>query len=373
MANYNDDLSDIRPDSGISANVSPTQLPIRGEKRIIPAPVSPSDLNTAFEEAWIGSGSPPPSVTGYANPSDRQQLVEQSDFNVTAAMSPYVDYITIRLYNRGLGGNGNPDGNAAVYRFLINPSQVSIQRTTLDGQAFARSGWQIGVWGEDSIQINLNGKTAGQYFSFGLTDAYQPYTESYRNLEQLQVVFENNGYWFEGEQAAEGPLAADFSRRIIKMHADVELNVGNFKWYGMFDSLTLSQSADEPFLMTFQISFIAWKERFRKESPYKDLIHNDIKRGADYGSWQSASTQTQKATQQLGGAQSVTLPPVSTPGATDAGGPQASATPAAPAVTVAQQDQLLPQVDPTSVDSVPMGNVINSSSTTSTNFWNGVL
>ena len=206
MANYNDDLSDIRPDSGISANVSPTQLPIRGEKRIIPAPVSPSDMNDEFDQAYFKSGQKPPNVVGYADSSARQQLIESDDFNVHAALSPYVDYVTIRLYNRGLGGNGNADGNPAVYRFLINPSQVQINRTTLDGQAFARAGWQIGVWGEDSIQVNLTGKTAGQYFAFGLTDKYQPYTESYRNLEQLQVVFENNGYWFEGEQAAEGSV-----------------------------------------------------------------------------------------------------------------------------------------------------------------------
>jgi len=372
MANYNDDVSDVRPDSGTSPNVSPTQLPIRGEKRIIPAPISPSDANSAFEDAYYKSGKIPPNVKGYADASARQQLVEQSDFNVTAAMSPYVDYVVIRLYNRGLGGNGQPDGNPAVYRFLINPSQVSINRTTLDGQAFARSGWQIGVWGEDSLQINLTGKTAGQYFSFGLTDKYQPYTESYRNLEQLQVVFENNGYWFEGEQAAEGPLAADFSRRIIKMHADVELIVGNFKWYGMFESLTLSQSAEEPFLMTFQISFIAWKERFRTGSPYPDLIHNDIKRGADYGSWQQSALASQQAQQQYG-VDGIALPPNQVPVTTSEIEGTISATPQAPAVTVAQQDQLLPQVDPTSVDSVPMDNVINNGTAANINFWNGVL
>jgi len=373
MANNNDDLSDVRPDSGINPNVSPTQLPIRGEKRIIPSPVAPSDLNNAFENAWFSSGTKPPNVQGYAQPSARQQLVEQSDFNVTAAMSSYVDYVLIRLYNRGLGGNGTPDGNPAVYRFLINPSQVQINRTTLDGQAFARSGWQIGVWGEDTIQINLTGKTAGQYFSFGLTDAYQPYTESYRNIEQLQVVFENNGYWFEGEQASEGPLAADFSRRIIKMHADVELIVGNFKWYGMFESLTLTDTADSPFLLNFQLGFIAWKERFRSESPYPDLIHNDIKRGADYGSWQQSALAAQQATQNLGAANTVVLPPVSAALPAGPAAPTVSATPQAPAVIVAQQDQLLPNVDPTAVDSVPMDNVINSGSTTNSNFWNGVL
>lgn len=376
MANSNDNLSDIRPDSGINANVSPTQLPIRGEKRIIPSPVSPSDLNDQFENAYFASGLTPPNQLGYADPSARSQLVEAGDFNVTAAMSPYVDYVTIRLYNRGLGGNGQPDGNPAVYRFLINPSQVQVNRTTLDGQAFARSGWQIGVWGEDSLQINLSGKTAGQYFAFGLTDQYLPYTESYRNLEQLQAVFENNGYWFEGEQAAEGPLAADFSRRIIKMHADVELMVGNFKWYGMFDTLTLTDDAFTPFLINWQITFVAWKERFRTGAPWPDLIHNDIKRGADYGSWKQTAIAAQQATQSLGAAGAVVLPPntvATIPSVLDDQIPPPNLIPVAPAVTVARQDQLLPNVDPTAVDSVPMDNVLNSSSATNSNFWNGVL
>lgn len=190
-----DNLSDVRPDAGVSANVSPQQLPIRGEKRIISSPISPTDASVAFENQYEASGQQPPYTP----------LVTDNDFNVSAALSPYVDYVVVRLYNRGLDSNGQPDNSPAVYRFLINPSQVVVNRTTLDGQAFARSGWQIGVWGEDSLLISLTGKTAGQYFAFGLTDRYQPFTESYRNLEQLQVVFENNGYWFEGEQAAEGP------------------------------------------------------------------------------------------------------------------------------------------------------------------------
>jgi hypothetical protein len=375
MANFTDDLSDIRPDSGTSANVSPTQLPIRGEKSVINAAVSPADLNTEFENAYFSSGQfPPDIIPGYANPQGRQQLIEADDFSVHAAMQSYVDYVVVRLYNRGVGGNGQADGNPAVYRFLINPSQVQISRTTLDGQAFARSGWQIGVWGEDSLQITLTGKTAGQYFAFGLTDQYQPYTESYRNLEQLQVVFENNGYWFEGEQAnTEGPLGADFARRIIKMHADVELTVGNFKWYGMFDSLTISQSADEPFLMSFNITFVAWKERFRSESPWPDTIHNDIKRGCDYGAWSQTALASQKATQSLG-VSSITVPPANHTNALQAAfnaATMGSASPTPPAVATAQQDNTLPQVDPTAYDFVPMTNVIDSSD--NSDFWNGVL
>jgi hypothetical protein len=381
-----DNLSDVRPDSGTQGNVSPQQLPIRGEKRIINAPISPIDANNEFEDAYFASGQTPPNVLGYDQPNQRQQLVEQNDFNVSAALSPYTDYILIRLFNRGLGGNGQPDGSPAVYRFLINPSQVVVNRTTLDGQAFARSGWQIGVWGEDSLSISLTGKTAGQYFSFGLTDKYQPFTESYRNLEQLQVVFENNGYWFEGEQAAEGPLGAPFNRRIIKMHSDVELIVGNFIWSGMFESLTLSQDAQTPFLMNFQINFIAWKERFRKQSPYKDTIHNDVKRGHDYGTWQSAALATQQASQTLGAAQSVALTPNSavvtatplvfetTPSPiTGELVPPAQPAPVNAAVQAAEDANTYSQVDPTANDTTYMPPALNPFSPQNFGTWNGII
>lgn len=365
-----DNVSDVYPASG-NGNASPQQLPIRGEKRIIPSPIAPDDANNVFEDAFTSTGQQLPTYVQ----SGRTQMVEASDFAVSAALSPYVDYILVRLYNRGLDANGQPSGSPAAYRFLINPSQVVVNRTTLDGQAFARSGWQIGVWGEDSLSIQLTGKTAGQYFSLGLTDRYQAFTESYRNLEQLQVVFENNGYWFEGEQSAEGPLGATFQRRIIKMHADVELIVGNFMWYGMFESLTISQNAETPFLMDFNISFIAWKERFRSGSPYKDTIHNDVKRGHDYGTWKPAAIAVQQ--QQTGYGTSTTV--ALTPNTVTAGTPPSLTAPPAPVTTVApavqsaQASQFFSQVDPTANDTTFTDPVINWFTPQNTAEWNGVL
>jgi hypothetical protein len=368
-----DNVSDVRPDAGTQGQVSPQTLPIRGEKRIIPSPVAPSDVSIAFEAARLAQGGQP------SGP-----LVSDKDFEISAAISPYVDYVVVRLYNRGLGGNGQPDNSPAVYRFLINPSQVVVNRTTLDGQAFARSGWQIGVWGEDSLQISLTGKTAGQYFAFGTTDRYQPFTESYRNLEQLQVVFENNGYWFEGEKAAEGPLGADFSRRIIKMHSDVELIVGNFMWYGMFESLTISQNADAPFLMDFQINFIAWKERFRKGSPYKDTIHNDIKRGHDYGTWQPSALTTQQSGNGFGTSTTVaTTPntaanpvnPFELTSAPITGNlvPPPQLAPVAPAIQAAQDSNTYSQVSPDSNDTSYMPPTLNPLDPVNFGTWNYVI
>lgn len=369
-----DNVSDVFPASGTQGNVSPQQLPIRGEKRIIAAPVSPFDANAEFEQQYRASGQVPPDELGYY-PTGRTQLVEETDFAIHAALSPYVDYVIVRLFNRGIGGNGQPDGSPAVYRFLINPSQIVVNRQMLDAQAFSRSGWQIGVWGEDSLSINIVGKTAGQYFSFGTTDRYQPFTESYRNLEQLQVVFENNGYWFEGEQAAEGPLGADFSRRIIKMHADVELIVGNFMWYGMFETLTVTQNADTPFLMDFQISFVAWKERFRKQSPYTDTFHNDVKRGHDYGAWRPSSIAVQQATSNLSTSQSVALPPaqVTAQQPMSLTVPPKPIAPTPPAVSSAQASQTFSAVDPTALDTTYTTPVTEWFSPQNFGTWNGIL
>ena len=367
-----DNLSDVRPGTGIEANVSPQQLPIRGEKRIINAPVSPTDISGAFEDV-LGDNAP----TGFFD-TGRSQLVDDRDFNVTAALAPYTDYVFIRLYNRGLGGNGKSDGMPAVYRFLINPSQVVVNRTTLDSQAFARSGWQIGVWGEDSLSISLTGKTAGQYFAFGTTDRYEAFTESYRNLEQLQVVFENNGYWFEGEESQEGPLGGgpDFARRIIKMHSDVELVVGNFIWYGMFESLTLSQDASTPFLVNFQLQFIAWKERFRKQSPYKDTIHNNVKRGHDFGTWQPAAIAFQQNTSLPGVSTNVALTPnTATPPTppVNLDVPPVQPPPQAPATQAAAAANTYAKVDPTANDTTFTVPVLQVFQPIEQGFWKRVI
>src|SRR5271157_2262529 len=339
------DLSDVRPDGSQASGISPTQLPIRGEKRIISCPISPIDLNDDVTDSFLKTGNAPPTPNG---PTGRTVLSSGSDFYVKAAMDPYVDYVIVRLPGRGLNSTGQQAGNGppAVYRFLINPATVQITRNTLDAQAMTRAGWQIGVWGEDSINVTMSGKTAVQYFSFGLTDAFQPFSESYRNLEQLQVVFENNGYWFEGEQANEGPLAADFTRRRIKMHEDVQLIVGNHIWYGMFDSLTVQQDANSPFYMTFNISFVAWKERFRNTSPYANQIASNIQRGHSYSAWkptalttQQGTTQNSASTYNLQGPSP--LPPTTQPALT------------APSVTASSAANTLPQSDPTSTDFLP--------------------
>jgi hypothetical protein len=233
------------------------QLPTRAEKRLIPTLVS------------IGQANGVGSIT-----------VNAADFSITGAKKAFDQFVLVRIPGRGLDGQGNPDPTAAAYfQFLINPSQISITHQTLDEQAFSKGGWQIGVWGDDFVAITMNGKTPGKYFADGTTDLLSEFTVSYRNLSSLEAVFENNGYWFEGEQLNEGPLAADGLRRRIKMHQTIQLAVGEFIWEGCFESLTVTESADSPFLAEFSIAFVAWREKFRNNTPYPNSVGPSIERG----------------------------------------------------------------------------------------------
>ena len=226
-------------------------LPTRGEKRIIAVP-TPSESTES---------------------TNTNLSFTAQDFLRSAAGQANYEYISLCIPGRGVNSDGTPNPNSsAIFNFLINPEQVQVTRTQLDAQALARAGWQIGLKGEDFIRVSMQGKTPGKYFSNGLTDLMTEYSVSYRNLVALELFFENNGYWFEGEQAAEGPLAADYTRRQIRMHSDVILTNSEFIWHGMFESMEIDEDADTPFLASFSLSFIAWHEHFRQETPYTNPI-----------------------------------------------------------------------------------------------------
>jgi len=218
--------------------------------------------------------------TGTASPSD---------YSLLKAKKAYTDYILIRIPGRGgtsnsptanknislvINNNSNYDpASSAVYRFLINPRDINISRQTLDEQAQSRAGWQIGLKGEDFIDIQISGKTPGRYFTAGLGSNYAgddhhfPGSESYRNLVALELFYENNGYWYEGEVAG-----VKQSTKQIKAHSDVELSVGEFVWQGMFTSMSVSDSAQNPAFSDFKLGFAAWREAFNADSPYQNSI-----------------------------------------------------------------------------------------------------
>ena len=273
----------------IDPNLLPIDLPTRGENINI---VAPANTNV-FPQTIPNSAGIDPSF----NFADS---ITSDDYFETYAKSTLTDYVTIKI--RGRKDSYNTDRDL-VYRFLINPESLTISRDTIDAQSMTRAGWQMGVWGENFIKISGKGTTAGQYFASTLNDAFGEYSASYRNMQSLVTLFENNGYWFEGEQFDNGPLSSNLSRRRIKKHSDVIFQVGNFIWFGMFQSLTVTETADTPFFNTFSFNFIAWKERYSQSSPWTsnmstsdnylghayelktkqtDLVKSDLKLNTEY-------------------------------------------------------------------------------------------
>jgi hypothetical protein len=305
------------------------QLPIRSERSVI-STTAPTALTQT-------SGSAIP--------------VGASDFQIVAALKPFTDYIVLRILHRGVNANGTPTPTLPAYfRFLINPHTVQISHQTQDTQTMTRDGWKFGVWGEAFTQITLSGKTAGQYFTLGTTDMFREFTESYQNLLELQSVFDNNGYFFEGEltPSSSGQVAPTLGKRHIKMHQDVEIFCGEIIWSGLFDRLTVTQSADDPFLSDFNLSFTAWKERYRRDSPYWNMLPNNVQRGHTYNAYAalvgSVSTPQNLDTSFSDDISTELLQNVLSNGNLAVVGPNLFAN--SPAVTAALSAQTAPQVTP---------------------------
>src|ERR1700677_1709978 len=98
MAQSNqNDISDIQLKNP-SAATTIIALPIRGEKSIIPSPVSP-----AGSQAKVAAGF---DSTGVSVPSSIN-TTKATGFNLNAARSTLIDYVMIRIPNRGVSADGS--------------------------------------------------------------------------------------------------------------------------------------------------------------------------------------------------------------------------------------------------------------------------
>ncbi len=345
----------IRPQGAQEPTLS--FLPTRWEKLFVASPVANPTAASQIASGFAKNAAPTPASASSTSITNAYQI--------SLALEPLTDFVLVYVQNRGMDGQGNSDATAsAVFRFLINPRTIGVAHSTLESESFARSGWLFGIWGEDMVRITLSGKTPGRYFTLGLTDAYAEYSESYQNLEQLQIVFENNGYWFEGETSG---LPPNLTRRQIKMHQDVVLAVKEFIWYGMFETLEVTQDANNPFLADYSLTFLAWKERFRDDSPYYDAIINNVERGHAYSAFQAQSGQSSPT---------VTPAPQTGP---SSGQPQnavlspgGSTTATSPAAQAEQNSSSLFTVSPLAATSTVTQPVLNNDLPAWADFWGGV-
>ena len=218
------------------------------------------------------------------SPVDYKQSLVRSPKTYAAGLT---DYFTITLLGRGA------DGGDFVRKPLINPDSVSVSYDMRDAESNARGGYQVGAWGEIGT-VTLSGWTAGRYFAGRLIDeGYAPYAAAYRDMQEMIAVYENNGNWFEGEEAAgSNVLPLDSSRKQIKLHANVHLKLGNFIWEGYFTQMKLDEDAQKPWNAKFTLTFQVLRESYVSTSPWRNSIAATVRfRGHAYELYANAIKQ----------------------------------------------------------------------------------
>ena len=146
------------------------------------------------------------------------------------------------------------------------------------------------------------------------------------------------------------------------MHQDIELTVGNFIWYGMFDSMTVSQDASKPFTINFDLNFLVWKEQFRSTSPYQNSIPNNVQGGQSYTSMMGQPQTTTNTTTAQNIIPSLTSQNNQLTNGLTEGASSTNPYASTPAVQCATADDQAPVIDSSTSDSIglqPLNNLLN--------------
>ncbi len=150
--------------------------------------------------------------------------------------------------------------NTPPLKLIVNPSsfKTSLEKIISDG-SYGRDGPIIEHWGDNQDKIEGSGKVAGFYaidsatgHGPGLTRVARNASESWRNLLSLYLIYKNNAtVWFSpGSNPDLGLTSATLS-----VVGSVYIYYDNTLYVGSFDSFNISESATEPFSVSYDFSF----------------------------------------------------------------------------------------------------------------------
>ncbi|HEY8096299.1 MAG TPA: hypothetical protein VIE65_09465, partial [Methylobacter sp.] len=149
---------------------------------------------------------------------------------------------------------------------LINPSEFARSyEASIDNGIKGRYKNIVHTWLERPGIISSNGVTAGQYIvdaegSGGLTNTYRIHTVSYQNLLSLVLTYKNNGILFAGSESDRGiPILA----------CSLYIYYDQILYIGSFDDLSVSDSADRPYNMSYSFKFSV-RYMFEFDAPFVD-------------------------------------------------------------------------------------------------------
>lgn len=129
----------------------------------------------------------------------------------------------------------------------INPSDLTRTRGKRVQEQLGGEKHIVEHWGDEQDKLSANGKIGAYYTNkTGLTRYYRRDSHSYQQLMHLYIFYSNNGYIYETT-----------NKNRISLVGSVKITYDTEVWVGQFDSFTMSESADEPYTMTYSFEFTA--------------------------------------------------------------------------------------------------------------------
>ena len=175
----------------------------------------------------------PPSASNYREGPDRV---------LTGAAEPLLP-MTISV--------GGKDGNTIMFTMLINPSTMNYGKTNAVLTAYTRKGWIPQIWGANQPILSSTGKTAAFMApTVGLTSLMKKYSFGFLNFMGLVAAFKNNGYRLFDQTKVRNLT------RVINVVQGIEISFDGQIFMGHFNTFTMDEVADTPFLFNYQFEFI---------------------------------------------------------------------------------------------------------------------
>jgi len=193
-----------------------------------------------------GSASYTPMSTGFVPaegvPTALNEALARENIYLTSAATPVLP-MTIAIPGK--------DGIVARITLLINPENMNHGKTNSSQTAYTRVGWIPQLWGPNQDLITATGKSAMFLVSGeGTTELLKKYSFGFLNFMALVTAYKNNGYMLSDRT---DPRKAS---RVADLITGVELTYDNQIYMGHFNNFTLDETADSPFVFSFNFEFV---------------------------------------------------------------------------------------------------------------------
>jgi len=144
------------------------------------------------------------------------------------------------------------DGDRIEFTMLINPESMNHGKTNTANFSYTRRGYVTQLWGPGQDTLTATGKTA-MFLSpeEGLATIYAKKSFGFLNFMALFNAYRNNGYRLIDPS---NPLIDEI--RVISVIQGVEIYYDGQIYLGHFNTFTMDETADNPFILSYNFEFV---------------------------------------------------------------------------------------------------------------------